>query len=159
MKDILKCYVSGQVFSGNENQGIISFAVPEYGILFRCAISGKPADLQIISFLTFLRFTEHNKDLFKKRELHIFTDFPPLVYLMNEGSFPGQGMEAVRQQAQKYAKDIIHKVKWINHKDNRAAGSIVEIPDMPANSNLKIKSFAGIISKDSPPGRAGGPKI
>jgi hypothetical protein len=141
MKDILKCYVSGQKENKKSKRGVISFAVPEYGILFRCGIDGGMADLNVIALLTFLRFAEHNREIFIKRELHIYSDFPLLVYLMNEGSLREKGLEVVRRQAQKYARGFVYKVKWISRTDNRAAGSVNEIPVMPTDSKIKIKSF------------------
>lgn len=146
MEDTLKCYVAGSKTDDNAKNGIISFAVPEYGIIFRCGVEATLTDLNIIAFLTFLRFAEHNKDIFKKRELHIFTDFPLLVYLMNDGSASGKGLGAVRKQAQKYARGFLFKVKWINRPDNRAAQPVNAIPTLPAHSNLKIKSFIEVDS-------------
>ena len=144
MKNILKCYVSGKLLANEKNQGIISFAVPEYGVLFRCNTAGSHADLEIIAFLSFLRFTEHNKNLFTKKELHVFSDFPPLVYLMNKGIVNGNGMEVVLRQAEKFTKGLSYKVKWIDEQQNRAGRSIREIPDMPSNSTVVIKSFVNL---------------
>ncbi|MCP4570093.1 MAG: hypothetical protein GY841_21130 [FCB group bacterium] len=128
----------------------MSFAVPEYGILFRCAAEGTHADLEIIAFLSFLRFVEHNKDIFKNRELHIFTDFPPLAYLMDKQVVANRGMEAVLRQAQKSAKGIIYKVMWIDTPRNRAAGPVGSIPNLPEGVDLKIKTFPALGSKMNP---------
>jgi len=147
MNDTLKCYVAGSKPDNTSKSGIISFAVPEYGIIFRCGVEGTLTDLNIIAFLTFLRFAEHNKDIFKKRELHIFTDFPLLVYLMNDGSASVKGLGAVRKQAEKYARGFLFKVKWINRRDNRAAQPVNSIPILPAHSDLKIKSFIELDSQ------------
>ncbi len=150
MKDTLKCYVSGRPVPKDSKEGIVSFAVPEYGILFRCAAEGTRADLEIIAFLSFLRFVEHNKDIFKKRELHIFTDFPPLAYLMDKQVVSQRGMETVLRQAQKYGKSLVYKVVWIDTKRNRAAGPVGSIPDLPEGSDLKIRTFPGLGSKLKP---------
>ena len=144
MKDILKCYVSGRLLSSDGREGIVSFAIPEQGVLFRCAAEGSRSDLEIIAFLTFLRFVEHNKDIFKKRELHIYTDFPPLAYLMDKHVVARKGMEAVLRQAQKYAREVVYKVMWVERKYNRAADPVGNIPDLPEGSDLKIRSFPGL---------------
>ena len=155
MKDTLKCYVSGIKPDNKSKTGIISFAVPEYGVMFRCEVEGTATDLQIVAFLTFLRFAEHNKDIFKKRELNIFTDFPILAYLMNEGNIQGKGLEAVKNQAEKYARGLHYKVKWISQKDNRASGSLQDIPTMPEGSSLKIKSFIELNTTSKKTGNIG----
>jgi hypothetical protein len=155
VKDILKCYVSGENILDNQTgevsgQGIISFVVPEYGVMFRCHASGSRTELEVIAFLSFLRFAEHNIEIFKKRALHIYSDYPLLVYLLNNGAVI-KGMEAVVQQAQKYAKKIRYKVKWVDHKDNRAVGSVNDVPHMPVDSRIEIKTFANF-DMQKPPG-------
>lgn len=167
MKDIIKCYVSGRHKPDSGRDGTVSFAVPEYGVLFRCGAAGNKADMEIIAFLTFLRFVEHNIEIFKPRKLHIYTDFPLLVYLMNKGAMV-PGMDAVIREAEKYARNIEFEVKYVVDKENRAAGSVVDIPAMPADSKVKIKTFAnlGTIGKPvnskadmTPPQTDGGIKI
>ncbi len=143
MNDTIKCYVAGRHLPDNGEDGTVSFAVPEFGVLFRCGAAGNKADLEIIAFLTFLRFVEHNLEIFSSRKLHVNTDFPLLVYLMNKGAIV-PGMEAVVQQAEKYAKNIEYEVKYVDAKENRAAGSVVDIPPMPADSKIKIKTFANM---------------
>ncbi|MEE9441216.1 MAG: hypothetical protein V3V99_00920 [candidate division Zixibacteria bacterium] len=144
MRDFIKCYVSGQYQNGNEKEGIVSFAVPEYGVLFRCMASGTKAELEIIAFLSFLKFAEHNLDIFKTRQLRIFTDFSLLVYIMNNGAVGMPGMEAVVSEAKKYSKKMEYTVKWISEKENRAAESVVNIPQMPVKNRVKIKTFANL---------------
>jgi hypothetical protein len=155
MNDILKCYVSGRAIQGQQNVGVVSFAVPEMGILFRCSASGSRADLEFIAFLSFLRFAEHNQELFKKRELHIFTDFPILMYLMNNNVQPGLEGSAVLKEASRAAKYVTYKVKWIEERMNRAAGPASDIPDMPADVKIKIKTFANL-NLQKPPADLGG---
>ncbi|MCK5124982.1 MAG: hypothetical protein KAR42_01895 [candidate division Zixibacteria bacterium] len=143
MKDVIKCYVAGRYLPDDPKEGIVSFAVPEYGVLFRCSAQGNKADLEIIAFLTFLRFVEHNIDIFNSRILHIYTDFPLLVYLMNKDAIV-PGMDAVVREAEKYAKNIKYEVKFVHERENRATGSVNDIPPMPADSKIKIKTFANL---------------
>lgn len=153
MKDILKCYVSGNLLPGERKQGVVSFAVPDYGILFRCQAEGSRADLEIIAFLSFLRFAEHNIEIFQKKELRIHTDFPVLVFVMNNKTGTGGGIEAVRREAKKSAKRLRFKVDLIDSKDNRAAGAVGDIPELPVGSDLKIKIFANLSISNSPENR------
>jgi hypothetical protein len=153
MSDILKCYVSGNHLPGDQKQGIVSFAVPDYGILFRCLAEGTRADLEIIAFLSFLRFAEHNIEIFKKKELQIYTDFPVLVFVMNNNSGSAGGIEAVRREAKKSAKILRFNVNLIDSKDNRAAGAAGDIPELPIGSDLKIKTFANLAINKPPENR------
>ena len=136
--------MSGRSIPGQQNAGVVSFAVPELGLLFRCSATGSRTDLEFIAFLSFLRFAEHNQEIFKKRELHIFTDFPILMYLMNNGLSSGLEADAVLREARRAMKYVTYKVKWIEAHMNRAAGSVSDIPDMPADATIKIKTFANL---------------
>ncbi len=152
MKDIIKCYVSGRHLSDDETKGIVCFAVPEYGLLFRCSASGTKSELEIISFLSFLRFAEHNRDIFSQKELHIFTDFPQLMYLVNNKAVAQGGMVTVLKQVEKFCKEFQIRVQWIDPGENRAAGSVNDIPAMPTNSNIKIKTLANFDLTPPSPG-------
>jgi len=140
MNDILRCYVSGRHLAGSAGQGTVSFAVPDYGILFRCQAAGARADLEMVAFLALLRFIEHNRALFKNHQVRILTDFPLLVYLMQNGSPVNEGLGAVRERARQYGKGIDFAVEWIDEKHNRAGHSVADIPAMPAEVSLKVKS-------------------
>jgi hypothetical protein len=144
MRDILKCYVSGRHLQGEDEEGIVSFAVPDYGILFRGLACGSRADLEIIAMFSFLRFAEHNLEIFQKRELQIHTDFPILAFIMSNDAEGGPGVAAVREEARKIAEKIRFEVALIDAAANRAAGSITDIPAMPIGSSLKIKTFANL---------------
>lgn len=142
MGDILKCYISGRHTDGNRKQGTISFAVPEFGILFRCMAAGSRDDLEIVAFLSLLKFAEHNADIFKEKELKILTDYSPLVHhLTDRARSATRGASTVREAAQKIARSFRYTVSLIGQDENRAAGSIIDIPAMPSGSTLKIKSF------------------
>ncbi len=144
MHDILKCYVSGRPVPDHTNQGTVSFAVPELGIIFRSSATGSRTDLEFIAFLSFLRFAEHNKEIFAKKELHIFTDNPILMYLMNQSVTATPETEAVLREASRAMKILSCKVKWIEPHMNRAAAPIGSIPDLPADTSIKIKTFANL---------------
>ncbi len=139
MNDILLCYVSGRHPAGSDGQGTVSFAVPDYGILFRCQAAGARADLEMAAFLALLRFMEHYQALFKNHRVRILTDFPLLVYLMQNGDPVNERLVAVRERAQHYGKGFDFTVAWIDEEHNRAGRSIADLPAMPAEVGLKVK--------------------
>lgn len=139
MDDFLKCYISGRPIQGQQKSGVISFAVPELGILFRCAATGGRPELESLAFLSFLRFAEHNRELFAKRKLCILSDFPVLVYLVNTGTALDTGSRAVLEESKRFAKSISFQMKWVESRLNRACDSAAEIPEMPSGATLKIK--------------------
>lgn len=148
MKTTLKCYISGRPKAGDSRYGIVSFAVPDYGILFRSLAEGSRMDLEMIAFLSFLRFAVHNLDVFGSPELHIYTDHELLASMMkpvNPSAKPG----SLQREARKIAGKLRYKVLLVAPDANRAAGPVADIPDLPANATLEIKSFAGLTIKQA----------
>lgn len=148
MKTVLKCYISGRPGAGESGRGIVSFAVPDYGILFRSLAEGSRMDLEMIAFLSFLRFAVHNQDVFGSPELHIYTDHETLASMMepvNPSAKPG----SLQREAKKIAGKLRFRVLLIPPEANRAAGPVADIPDLPANTTLEIKSFAGLTLKQA----------
>lgn len=150
MKDSLKCYISGRHLLGKSPKGIVSFAVPEYGVLFRCQAEGSRIDLEAIALMSFLRFADHNVEIFGNRRLQIYTDYPVLAFIMNHESGGGQGVEAVRKEARKFAEKIGFEIALIDSRGNRAAKAVTHIPEMPVGTDLKIKTFAPPTASDLP---------
>lgn len=150
MKDSLKCYISGRLLPGESRQGIVSFAVPEYGILFRCQAEGSRIDLEVIALMIFLRFADHNIPIFGKKNLQILTDSPVLAFIMNHKSGGGKGVETVRKEAREFAKKMAFEIALIDSKSNRASKSVANIPEMPIGTNLRIKTLAPPTTPDLP---------
>lgn len=62
--------------------GIIAFAIPDIGFVFRSAHQGTALDCEYQALLTLCQFTEANGDLFKGQKLEILGDSPAVVYAM-----------------------------------------------------------------------------
>ena len=152
MREAIKCYVSGRSLPGNGRRGVVSFAVPEYGVLFRSVADGLRSDLEIVALFSLLRFAAQNAGIFSPRTLEILSDYAPMVYLLNLGGSNGQEMGSVGAEAKKIAGNMKFSVALIIPQENRAAGSIQAIPDLPDGSNIPIKSFTGIAPKKSDSG-------
>jgi len=144
MREVVKCYVSGQPAPGKSQGGIVSFAVPEFGVLFRSVADGSRTDLEIVALFSLLRFAAQNAEIFSPRAVEIFSDYPPVVYLLNHEGPTGKEMGSIRAEAKKIAGSICFSVTLVAPEANRAAGSIRAIPDLPDGSNIRIKSFTGI---------------
>lgn len=105
-------------------------------------------DLEMIAFLSFLRFAVHNQDVFGSPELHIYTDNETIAAMM-EPVHPSAKPGALQKEARKIAGKLRYKILLITPDANRAAGPVADIPDLPANATLEIKSFAGLTVKQA----------
>jgi hypothetical protein len=156
MNEVIKCYTSGRPLSDGNTIGTISFAIPDYGILFRCRGEGTRTELEIIAFMSLLRFAEANKELFHQKELHVHTDFPFIVYLLN-GDVPAAGkMGAVAARARQYAREFMFQAVWVDPRDNRAAAPILAMPDLPVESGRRLKDSLRHPDPLPGPGRSDG---
>lgn len=139
MSEAIKCYTSGRPLAGDGRVGTVSFAVPDFGILFRCRGEGTRTELEVIAFMSLLRFAEANVALFRGKELLIHTDFPFIVYLLSGDKPAGRMMEAVAAKARQSAREFTFRAQWVDPRDNRAAASIDGIPDLPDESGRRLK--------------------
>ncbi len=148
MKNALKCYISGRHLPCDKKRGIVSFAVPDFGILFRSLSKGERTDLELVALFSFLRFAAHNEDVFSGRELLIHTDYRLLAYMMNHGGPSGKGCGTLRREAVRIAGNLHFRIVAISPEANRAVSRVTEIPRLPADTALKIKTFAGLSVAD-----------
>ncbi len=105
-------------------------------------------DLEMIALLSFLRFAVHNRDVFGSPELHVHTDHETLAAMMDPTN-PSAISGPLQQQAKKIAGKLQFRVVLISSTANRAAGPVADIPDLPADALLEIKSFAGLTVKQA----------
>jgi len=129
---------------------LVSFAVPDYGILFRSVAEGARTDLETIALFSLLRFASHNKDIFLGRELLIHTDYRLLAYLMDGDRATAKNPGTFRKEAKRIAGDIVFRVKTISDIANRATGPACDIPTLPADSRLKINAFSSLNIRKPP---------
>jgi hypothetical protein len=144
VKDVLKSYISGRHLPSEERLGIVSFTVPDYGILFRSLAEGARTDLEMIAMFSLLRFVSHNKDIFSGRELIICTDYQLLTYLIDAGRGADAKLGAFRKEAKRLAGDIPFRVTAIAECENRATSPASDIPVLPPDADLKIKVFSSL---------------
>jgi hypothetical protein len=142
MQDVLKCYVSGRPLPNSPGQGVISFAVPDYGLLFRSLTAGNHPDLEIAALISFLRFAAFNREVFGDRRLRIYSDHPPLAEMLK--GKPGAAHSAPAREAAQYARQLHYTVEWIGRDLNRAAASVTTIPDLPTGARLPLKASVGV---------------
>jgi hypothetical protein len=68
------------------SRGMILFAIPSYGVLFRCRADGALLDLEFGAFFALLRFIKTSLSKEKIKELRVLSSNPEFVFtMMNRG--------------------------------------------------------------------------
>jgi hypothetical protein len=104
----------------NGHNGVVSFSVPDLGIVFRAQFSGTPVECEYASLLALLEFVELNPHLFQSRTVEIFGDSVVVVSQVNLQMVCNRDLEPYRNMALGYKKKIPYSLNWIPEKENPA---------------------------------------
>lgn len=63
-------------------RGMILFAIPGYGVLFKCRAQGRPVDLEFGAFFSLLRFIKKSLTKEKIKAVHIHSSNPEFVFAL-----------------------------------------------------------------------------
>jgi hypothetical protein len=133
----MKCYFFAGKSSLNfdNNLGIVSFAVPDVGVICREICAGDHIQLGYRSLLRLLRFLRDNRDSLATGQFDIFSDSLPVLYQL-DGRIPSPKIVRPYQlEVKAVRKSIPFKLAWIPARLNRAAGSILELPALDIKLN------------------------
>jgi hypothetical protein len=136
----MKCYFhgSGSKDSSAQKSGLVSFAIPDVGVLFRSTWRGNLYQCQYVSLLFLLKFIEVNPDVFSQVELQLYGDCPLIIQQINDQVYTPKSLEAYRDLSRLYVKKLHFSLRWIPEQQNRATSKAV---DMPPNPSLKGLNF------------------
>jgi hypothetical protein len=119
----MECFFYGTTREGEERKrfnGVVSFAVPDLGIIFRAQFKGSPAECEYASLLALLEFVEQNPNLFRNKRIEIYGDSFLVVHQVNMQMHCAKDLEPYRNMALGYKKKIQYVLNWIPKGDNPA---------------------------------------
>jgi hypothetical protein len=127
----MKCYFSAKIESIDE-QGkkkvLVSFAIPDLGVLFRTHFQGELDECNYISLLKLLKFIESNPKIFDDQSIQVYSHDPKIVYQVN-GKMPcDERLEKLNSLALLYKGKLKYSLDWIHLKDNKAEMGILDQP-------------------------------
>lgn len=106
--------------SESEHNAIISFTIPDIGVVFRAAFRGGDKEVEYAALLALLEFIEVNPQLFKNRALEIYSDSFTLVNQVNRRMYCSKDLEPFRNMALMMMKKIPYSLNLIPKADNPA---------------------------------------
>jgi len=126
----MQCYFHGKVFDQRDilkkGNGIVSFSIPDVGIVFKAKYKGSTKECEYASLLALLEFIELNPQLFKNRGLEIYGDSLVVVHQVNMRMGCNGELESFRDLALNYKRKIHYTLNWIPQGDNPAQNYLLE---------------------------------
>ena len=95
----MQCFFYAITRERGENllrNGVVSFAIPDLGIVFRAQFKGTPKECEYASLLALLEFVELNPQLFRNKRIEVFGDSFTVVNQVNQQLICGKDLEPYR---------------------------------------------------------------
>jgi hypothetical protein len=139
-----KCYISVKTLLQNKEKtqsGLVSFAIPDLGVLFKARYVGTHYELEYVSLLALAHFIEQNGEAFKDQKLSIFCSSPLLVYQMTANTLCQKEVERHRNLALAYKKKLGFSLSWVPETQNPAHNGIIDLPPVKTSLNLNFEDI------------------
>lgn len=154
-KQSLKCYISAfansklDTFleSNGFSKGMVCFAIPAYGILFRCRTQGSLINLEFSAMFSLLEFIKTKLEGEKIKSVQVYSSNPELVFAFSENSPHMKKGGSRRMLLNEYAKLMRIAVGYIKPVDNRALISPAEYPSLPKDKTVSLSIDAADLKK------------
>jgi hypothetical protein len=119
----VQCFFYGTIRDESKNEvsdGVVSFNIPDLGIVFRAQFKGNAHECEYASLLALLEFIEINPHLFGNKIVEIFGNSFVVVNQVNLQMFCDRKLEPYRNMALVYKKKIAYSLNWIPQNENPA---------------------------------------
>ena len=141
-----KCYISSFIHTSMDkslqsagiSNGIISFAIPDYGVLFRCLGEGDLIDMEFSSFFALLEFIRSKFEKNQIKSVEVISSNPHFVFSFTTFSDRLKNGSAYRQLLNQFVKEMTISVGYIKPLNNKALISPADYPSMPADKKIVL---------------------
>jgi ribonuclease HI len=121
----MQCFFYGRIRDEEKaHNGVVSFTIPDLGIVFRAQFKGGAQECEYASLLALLEFIEINPHLFKNKTVQIFGDSFLVVNQVNRQMFCDKRLEPYRNMALVYKEKIPYSLSWIPQNENPAQNEL-----------------------------------
>jgi hypothetical protein len=153
----LKCYVAvlqnlhvdSYLEQNGFCRGLLAFAIPSHGILFRCRADGTAIDLEFAAFFSLLEFLSSDLRDEPAKNILVLSSTPEFVFSFSGASQHLQeGNERHRLLAE-HSRRFRLSIQYIEPFNNKALFSPGDYPSLPAANLLKLKTSDRNFGKQS----------
>ncbi|MDF1545499.1 MAG: hypothetical protein P1R58_10390 [bacterium] len=156
-KDPIACYIAAYRIPNLDpylrqngfHAGMILFAIPDYGIQFRCRAEGEMIDLEFGAFFALVKFIEKNLGAEKISAIRVHSSNPEFIFAFtgNSKHMPpdSERFKLVRQQNRKISTTI----GYLPPEKNKAFISVADYPSIPSHHKIQLAHESRINRKAS----------
>ena len=140
----IKCFISAKTLLQNREKrqnGLIGFAIPDLGVLFKERYFGSHYELEYISLLALLRFMELNYKAFQNQKIEVLCSSPLLVYQMSENTVCQKELERHRNLALAYKKKFKFSLSWVPESGNRTQNGMMDLPPLKNSFDFNFEDI------------------
>jgi len=149
----MRCYfwgINNQSDRNRRGRGIISFAIPDWGVQFRAAQAGTAAECEYTALLSLLRFIETNPRVFEEKRLVICTDAVALVYQVNRKLPVGPGEAKMSELVRTLRNRISFELVWVPTEQNCAINGVLDSAPLTLKNPITYAHLDRKKSSDKP---------
>ncbi len=136
-------YLDSRGFS----RGMILFAIPSYGVLFRCRADGDLLDLEFGAFFALLRFIKTSLSKEQIKNVRVMSSNPEFVFAMVNRGPALENRPKREEMLRKYSNHFEIQAALIPAHKNQAGLSPSDFCSIPEHLPSPIKASPGSQSK------------
>jgi len=118
---------------------MVGFAIPDYGILFRCRVKGEKLDLEFGSFFALLGFIKTRLNDLKIKAVQVMSSNPHFVFSFSGNKEIINNNKERRKLLESYSKKYSIAIAYIKPIDNMAMFSPSEYASLPVHYKIAFK--------------------
>lgn len=136
----------------NISRGILSFSIPDYGVMFKARAEGFPLDMEIAVFFSLLEFIKSKLNDKKIKNIEIYSSNSQFVFSFKSDSTVFQNGSPRKSLLRSYTSLFRVNVSYIDAFRNVALTSPTDNPSLPKGKyvdlNFSEQELNGIEFKD-----------
>lgn len=133
--------------SNGFSRGMIIFAIPHYGILFKCRADGDALDLEFGAFFALLRFIKKSLGKERLESVKIHSSNAAFVFSFTDQERLFDAHPEREKLLKEYASKMTIAMSYIDRLSNKAIVPLDEYPCTPVNQTPVIKPTPEDLSK------------
>ena len=143
---VTKCYISSYLFPNQDkvlqeqgiSNGLISFAVPDFGVIFRCVGEGDTLQMEFSTFFSLLEFLLTKLKDENIKSVQVFSSNPHFVFSFSSYSEYLKEGTAYRQLLDSFMKKMSIQVGYVKPQSNQAFYSTADLPSIPTGKKVDL---------------------
>lgn len=143
----LQCFIASFINKNIDNKlekigiskGLISFAIPNFGIQFKCRTEGQLIEMEFAAFFSLLEFVTTKLTDEKISSVQVFSSLPHFIFALSENFNLMKADSPYRKLLQNYSRKLVISVGYVKPIHNEALKSPSMYPSLPQDKKIHLK--------------------